>query len=103
MRYFETKSTVRASVAAVAKIMSFYHIKSLLYYFTTSFYNIYQMFYIFTTSFKYYFLILILKPGDCSHRWGLGTIATDVKMPVLYATDVTNLKTQNLGTEEKEE
>ena len=54
---------VRASVAAVVNIMPFYHIKSLLYYFTTSFYNIsfYQMFYIFTTSFKYYILILILS------------------------------------------
>ena len=30
----------RASVADVAKIMPFYHIKDLLYYFTTSFYNI---------------------------------------------------------------
>ena len=31
---------LRASVANVAKIMPFYHIKNLLYYFTTSFYNI---------------------------------------------------------------
>ena len=32
--------TLRASVADVPKIMPFYHIKCLLYYFTTSFYNI---------------------------------------------------------------
>ena len=31
---------LRASVADVVKIMSFYHTKSLLYYFTTSIYNI---------------------------------------------------------------
>ena len=31
---------VRASVVADVKIMSFYHTKCLLYYFTTSFYNI---------------------------------------------------------------
>ena len=31
---------VRASIVNVAKIMSFYHTKGLLYYFTTSFYNI---------------------------------------------------------------
>ena len=36
----ERERVLRASVAAVAKIMSFYHTKSLLYYFTTSFYNI---------------------------------------------------------------
>ena len=57
------------------------------------------MFYIFTTSFKYYFLILILKHGDYSHKWGFETVATNVKMSVPYATDVTNLKTQNLGTD----
>ena len=57
------------------------------------------MFYIFTTSFKYYFLIIILKPGDYSHKWGFETVATNVKMSVPYATDVTNLKTQNLGTD----
>ena len=54
------------------------------------------MFYIFTTSFKYYFLILFnsyLKHGNCI------TVATNVKMSVPYATDVTNLKTQNLGTD----
>ena len=32
--------TLRASTAAVAKIMPFCHTKDLLYYFTTSFYNI---------------------------------------------------------------
>ena len=61
------------------------------------------MFYIFTISFKYYFLILF---NSYFKTWGLGTVATDVKMPVPYATDVTNLKTQNLGTDqlrEKEE
>ena len=31
---------IRASVAAVTKIMPFWHTKNLLYYFTTSFYNI---------------------------------------------------------------
>ena len=70
------------------------------------------MFYIFTTSFKYYFLILFnsyFKTWGlchCSHRWGLGMVATNVKTFVPYATDVTNLKTQNLGTDqlrEKEE
>ena len=33
-------SWVRASIVDVSKIMPFYHIKCLLYYFTTSFYNI---------------------------------------------------------------
>ena len=34
-----TSQLVKTSEADVAKIMSFYHIKNLLYYFTTSFYN----------------------------------------------------------------
>ena len=34
------KRLIRASVADVLKILSFYHIKCLLYYFTTLFYNI---------------------------------------------------------------
>ena len=36
----EVDNMLRASVAAGVKIMSFYHIKCLFYYFTTLFYNI---------------------------------------------------------------
>ena len=92
LRLIDIYKLLRASIAAVVNIMPFYHIKSLLYYFTTSFYNIsfYQMFYIFTTSFKYYILILILSflynlfHGNISILFQISMVTFQTKLLILF-------------------